>query len=240
VIRPSSDIGTGSSPKFLPGLLLPFSLVYGSLAAIHRWLYSAGILRKKKLPRPVVSVGNLTVGGGGKTPLVIWLASALRDRGFRPAILSRGYGRSGSQPALVDARQPWRLAGDEPFLMASRLDGIPVAVAPDRYEAGLEVLREHEVDLFILDDGFQHRKLERDLDIVVVDNVRRFGNGRLLPAGILREPLTRLVDADLLVVTRAAGPDEILTSVLGGFTRAELFWSDYSSGRLVPLGEEET
>ncbi len=222
-------------------LLIPLSYLYRTLALVHRVLYASGILSKKSLPRPVVSVGNMTVGGGGKTPFVLWLAGALRDRGIRPAILSRGYGRKGSAPTVVDLRQSWRLVGDEPYMMASRLDQVPVAVAADRYEAGLEVLQEHEVDLFLLDDGFQHRRLSRDLDIVVVDNVRRFGNGWLLPAGSLREPLSRLADVDQVVVTRAAGPDEEFGNFISGFTRAGVFWSDYRLTSLEPLcGDKET
>ncbi|MDT8395616.1 MAG: tetraacyldisaccharide 4'-kinase [bacterium] len=222
-------------PAVLLPLLIPISLLYGVLASIHRALYGAGILRRRKLPRPVVSVGNLTVGGGGKTPLVMWLAHALRERGVRTAILSRGYGRRGANPRLVNSREPWELAGDEPFLMASRLVDIPVAVATDRYEAGREVLRHHDVDLFILDDGFQHRRLERDLDIVVVDHAGRFGNGRLLPAGTLREPPSRLALADIVVVTRAPGRDEVLEGVLRNLTTAPITWTDYGSGRLLPL-----
>ncbi|MDF1535049.1 MAG: tetraacyldisaccharide 4'-kinase [bacterium] len=216
-------------------MLIPISLLYGVLASIHRALYGAGILRRRKLPRPVVSVGNLTAGGGGKTPFVLWLAGALRDRGVRPAILSRGYGRKGSGPSLVDLRQPWQLVGDEPFLMAARLGEVTVAVAADRYEAGLAVLRHHDVDLFILDDGFQHRRLERDLDILVVDNIMRFGNGMLLPAGTLREPLFRLADADIVVVTRASNPDGDFTRMLRGYTAAPVAWTDYHSTGLLSL-----
>jgi tetraacyldisaccharide 4'-kinase len=226
----------GWPPVILLPLLIPLSYIYRTLTWVHRSLYAYGILRKKRLPRPVVSVGNLTVGGGGKTPLVLWLAGTLRDSGVRPAILSRGYGRKGSAPTVVDLRHPWRQVGDEPYMMASRLDQVPVAVAADRYEAGLEVLREHEVDLFILDDGFQHRRLERDLDILVIDNVQRFGNGRLLPAGLLREPLTRLSDADQVVMTRAAGPDEEFGKFISSSTRAGITWSDYRSTGLKPLG----
>jgi tetraacyldisaccharide 4'-kinase len=200
-------------------------------------LYDSGISRKKKLPRPVVSVGNMTVGGGGKTPFVLWLAGRLRDEGLRPAVLSRGYGRKGTLPTVVVPGVDWQQVGDEPYLMASILDSVPVAVAADRYEAGLKVLQSYEVDLFILDDGFQHRRLERDLDIVMVDNVRRFGNGRLLPAGILREPLSRLADANLIVVTRISGRDEELEEFIHSFSRAYISWSDYRSTSLKPVTE---
>jgi len=224
-------------PAVLLPLLILLSFLYGALAWVHRHLYSSGLLRRKRLPRPVISVGNLTIGGGGKTPLVIWLAAALAAKGLKPAILSRGYGRKGTQAALVDPQKPWQIAGDEPFLMATRLGHVPVAVAADRFNAGLLVLSNHEVDLFILDDGFQHRRLGRDLDIVVVDNIRRFGNGRLLPAGTLREPLRRLGDADVVVVTRAEDQDEDLGKVISRFTPARIVWSDYGSTELLPLDE---
>jgi tetraacyldisaccharide 4'-kinase len=160
---------------------------------------------------PVVSVGNLTVGGTGKTTLVAWIASRLQEEGRRPAVVSRGYGgRSGRGPCLVSdgsgPRLPSRVAGDEPVLLARRLPGVPVIVGSDRV-AGARAAREAGADVVVLDDGFQHRRLARDLDLVLLDVRDPFGSYRLLPAGPLREPVSSLRRADAVILTRSR-PDE--------------------------------
>jgi len=180
--------------------------VIGPVAKLRRALHRAGVLRSGSLPRPVVSVGNLTVGGTGKTPHVQFLARWLCARGARVAVLSRGYGRrtrgvvwaSGDPPASAAS------VGDEPALLARTLPGVAVVVGESRLEAGREALRRREVDVFLLDDGFQHLALRREADILLVDGIRGLGNGRTLPLGPLREPPDHVRFADALVVTRCA------------------------------------
>ncbi len=223
-------------------LLLPLSWLYGAGAASHRLAYRAGMLRAKKLPRPVVSVGNLAVGGGGKTPLVIHLAGELIDRGARVAVLSRGYGRSDPRSVRIVSRGGGPIstafeAGDEPCLIASRVPRAWVAVAPRRHDAGRAILRETKVDIFLLDDGFAHHALARDLDIVTVDARRWFGGGRLLPAGILREPLSRLADADLLVVTKAESVDMGFEEAVRRLMPGPVAWSTYLADHLAAPGD---
>jgi tetraacyldisaccharide 4'-kinase len=149
-------------------------------------LYNSGILPTLRLNHPVISVGNLTVGGTGKTPLVITLAEAFRERGYRPVILSRGYGRT-SHGIVIDGSN-WKEVGDEPFLMRRRLGDIHVVVGADRYEAGLAAEKNQLGNLFILDDGFQHRRLHRDVDILAIDPIEWAAGEVLLPGGTWREP----------------------------------------------------
>jgi tetraacyldisaccharide 4'-kinase len=177
-------------PFWLAGLVP----VYRALRGLHLSMYRMGLRRSVRLGVPVVVVGNLTVGGSGKTPLVIALVDALRARGFRPAIVSRGYG--GTQRAAValdDAPDPRRY-GDEPSLMRRRA-GVPVAVGRDRAKAAA-LLVSRGANVVIADDGLQNPSLARDIEICVIDGQRRFGNERMLPAGPLREPLSRLADID--------------------------------------------
>lgn len=181
----------------------------GSVARVRRALYGAGIFRSGSLPRPVVSVGNLTAGGSGKTPHVQFLAGFLSGKGLRIAILSRGYGRKTSGVVWASGGQedgPSLSAtdrvGDEPALLSLSLPGVPVLVGESRFAAGTECLRARDVDAFLLDDGFQHLGLRRDADLLLVDAVRGLGNGRTLPFGPLREPPEHARFADALIVTR--------------------------------------
>jgi len=185
----------------------------GTVARWKRTLYRAEVLRSFSLPRPVVSVGNLTMGGSGKTPHVQFLARWLSGLGVKVAILSRGYGRRtsgvvwasrgpGGRPASGFGNGAAERVGDEPALLASTLPGIPVLVGESRFAAGTECLRVCEVDLFLLDDGFQHLSLRRDADLLLVDAVRGLGNRRTLPFGPLRELPDQARFADALVVTR--------------------------------------
>lgn len=181
-------------------VLLPVSILFGLVVAVRRVLYRAGLLRAIRLPVPVIVVGNISVGGTGKTPLVLWLADFLRQQGYHPGIVSRGYGGGTEGVAAVDARSDPAVVGDEPLLLA-RKSGCPVWVGRDRVAAGNALLRAHpECDVVVSDDGLQHYRLGRDMEIVVVDGERRFGNGLLLPAGPLREGISRLGSVDAVVV----------------------------------------
>ena len=183
-----------------PRWLLPAAALYGVLLNLRAGLYRAGILRPARLPVPVVVVGNLTTGGTGKTPLVIALAAWLGKRGWRPGIILRGYrGRSTRWPLAVTPGTDPELAGDEAVLLA-RETGVPVFAGPDRVQAGRALLATHgEVDILLSDDGLQHLRLARELEILVIDAQRGFGNAHLLPAGPLREPLARARQVDATV-----------------------------------------
>lgn len=182
-----------------PSLLQPLSWLYDAVIRVRRNAFSRGWLETHRVGRPVIVVGNLTVGGTGKTPLVIWLARQLTARGLKVGIVSRGYGsRSGEEPRLVSAESSWQEVGDEPLLV-SRRTGCMTIVGRDRVAAA-SALVERAVDVIIADDGLQHLRLARDCEIVVIDGARGFGNRRLLPAGPLREPVSRAAQADLLVV----------------------------------------
>jgi tetraacyldisaccharide 4'-kinase len=173
-------------------------------------LYESGILPTRRLNHPVVSVGNLTLGGTGKTPLVIALAEGLRDRGFHPVILSRGYGRTSR--GIVVADSDWEQCGDEPQLMKQRLGDVPVVVGADRYEAGAVAEQRQLGNIFILDDGFQHRHLHRDADIVTIDPAEWAAGETLLPAGRWREPKSAISRAHAVCVQDVPGvPMPVLT-----------------------------
>ena len=183
----------------LAWLLLPFSLLYFGLVGLRRALYRIGLLHCRRLPVPVVVVGNITVGGTGKTPLVIHLAQALRVLGRHPGIVSRGYRGTATGVAEVTASSDPRTTGDEPVLLA-RLAGCPVFVGRDRTAAAAALLAGHpDCDVILADDGLQHYRLARDIEIVMFDE-RGVMNGWPLPAGPLREPLSRLRGADAVVL----------------------------------------
>ncbi|MFN7085011.1 MAG: tetraacyldisaccharide 4'-kinase [Burkholderiales bacterium] len=187
--------------------LYPLSLFFLLAVKLRRALYRAGILPAARLPVAVVVVGNITVGGTGKTPLVLWLVNFLREHGLRPGIVSRGYGRRGASPRAVTAASDVASCGDEPVMLAQRAN-VPVWVGADRVAAARALLQAHpECDVIVSDDGLQHYALQRDLEIAVIDGARGLGNARLLPAGPLREPATRLaaVDAIVVNVSQSAG-----------------------------------
>ena len=188
-------------------LLAPFSRLYQAVVKRRRFRYLSGRAARWRAPVPVVVVGNITVGGTGKTPFVIWLAEWLRQRGFRPGIVSRGYrGRREVDALDVYADTDALSAGDEAPLLAART-GCPVVVATDRVEAVRKLLGANDCDVVISDDGLQHYALSRDIEIVVVDGDRRFGNGRCLPAGPLREPIARLDEVDFIVANGGGSGD---------------------------------
>jgi tetraacyldisaccharide 4'-kinase len=179
-------------------VLYPLALVHSAWRAVDAWRYRSGLTRPQRLPRPVIVVGNLYVGGTGKTPLTIELVRALRDRGWHPGIISRGYGAGHRAPRMVDPHGTPAEYGDEPLLLAT-LTGAPVAVGRDRVAAGRFLLNLHpRTDVVIADDGLQHRRLARDVEIAVL-HYRGLGNGWLLPAGPLRDPPQRLADVDAVV-----------------------------------------
>ncbi|GAB4299959.1 MAG: tetraacyldisaccharide 4'-kinase [Desulfuromonadia bacterium] len=186
------------------------SLCYRLVLGVRSLLYRCGMFRVRRLSRPVISVGNITLGGTGKTPTVLYLARLLQGMGKRVCVLTRGYGgsREGETAVVSDGSTiffPPPECGDEPYLLAWSLPGLTVVMGSDRYGAGELAIREFSPDIFILDDGFQHRRLHRDLEILLVDGRTPFGNGRLFPAGPLREPVTGGGRADLIMVTRYEG-----------------------------------
>jgi tetraacyldisaccharide 4'-kinase len=188
-------------PPLLRWALLPLSLAYGEVVRIRVWMYARGILKQKRLGKPVISVGNLTVGGTGKTPMVIWLAERFLAEGKHVGILSRGYKGSGD-------------TSDEIELMRARLQQrARFGVGADRYAQGRRMEENGEVDVFLLDDGFQHLRLYRDANILLMDASKPLGNERLLPAGRLREPLSEMGRADFLVFTRTETSPATLAAV---------------------------
>jgi tetraacyldisaccharide 4'-kinase len=184
-----------------PSLLAPLAWLYGALMRARRRAYVSGWVRTQHAGKPVVVVGNLTVGGTGKTPLTIWLAHQLIAQGLKVGIVSRGYGRRGAAPRAVQSASDWRQVGDEPLIIARR-SACPTVVARDRV-AGARALVAAGADVVLADDGLQHLRLGRDCEIVVIDGARGFGNGWVLPAGPLREPLGRLPQPDAVVMNGA-------------------------------------
>lgn len=184
--------------------LIPLSLLFGLLAALRRALYRAGLLRSDQLPVPVVVVGNINVGGAGKTPLTLALAQQFIEQGRHPLIVSRGHGGDSMQPRAVAPDSDPAQVGDEPLLMARR-KLCPVWVGRNRAAAARAGLQAHpQCDMVLCDDGLQHYRLQRDVEIAVIDGARGFGNGWLLPAGPLREPVSRLRSVDAVVVNGQA------------------------------------
>ena len=185
------------------------STIFKGIVRLRSRLYEKGYLESRELSHPVVSVGNLTVGGTGKTPLVIALAGGFRELGYRPVVLSRGYRRRSRGVVVVSRGNgpevDWSMAGDEPFLIAQRLSGVSVVVGRDRFEAGRRAQSDGLGDLFILDDGFQHRQLSRNCDIVAIDPDDWNGEERLLPRGHWREPRSALGRADAVCFRREPG-----------------------------------
>lgn len=185
----------------LPWWCRPLAGLYGAVTGVRRRLYRHGLLRSETLPVPVVVVGNLSVGGTGKTPLTVALVQALQSHGLRPGVVSRGHGGRVHEPLLLDALPDPAEVGDEPCLI--RASGVPVAVGRDR-PAAARMLIDAGCNVIVADDGLQHYRLARDVEICVIDGNRRFGNGRLLPWGPLREPLSRLHDVDFRVCNGGA------------------------------------
>ena len=205
------DLASGKRNDLLAGLvralLIPPSLGYSLFQRLRAWLYRAGVLSTKRLPRPVISIGNISVGGTGKTPVTAYIARLLLELGLRVAVLSRGYGGTceGQMIVVSDGNEIFfsaRECGDEPFLLAKAIPGLMVVIGPDRHAAGLFAMERLNPDIFLLDDGFQHLRLHRDLNILLLDYALPFGNGWALPAGLLRESKRAAERADLVIHTR--------------------------------------
>lgn len=210
----------GTGPR--PWLLRPLGWLYRGVAAARAWMYRRGWLHSVRLPVPVVVVGNITLGGTGKTPLVIALVEHFRARGWRPGVVSRGYGGSEQGPYLLPERPDPARCGDEPSLIR-RQTGAPVAIGRRRPEAA-QLLVDAGADLVIADDGLQHYRLQRDVEICVMDGRRRLGNGLVLPCGPLREPPARLRRVDYCVLN-------------GGTARTGEVPMVLENAPLQPLGE---
>jgi tetraacyldisaccharide 4'-kinase len=226
-------------------LLAPPGLLYGGLVRLRNRLYDRGLLRARRLPCQVVAVGNLTVGGTGKTPLTSFAAAALADAGYRVGIVSRGYRRAGGGAPLVvsDGRQiladPAH-AGDEPFLLARDNPSAAVAVGADRVAAARLLLATAPREILLLDDAFQHRRIIRDLDLLLVPGREPFGNGRILPFGPLREPLSGVARADAIIVTRGDGqcPAPLRAILERHNPQAPVFHAAFRPSRFVPARGE--
>jgi len=215
VIKSDDNDGNGWIAPFLSMA----SKVYGGAVKIRRDFYQKRVFKSKRLPCPVISIGNLTVGGTGKTPMTIYVANVLKNSGYTVAIVSRGYkGKAEMIGGIVSDGKTLLMtpesAGDEPYMMASRLGGVPVVVGKNRFKTGMQAIREFHPDVVLLDDGFQHLKLQRDLDLVLLDFRKPFGNGNLLPRGMMREPVSALSHADALILTRSGTANDPEQSLL--------------------------
>lgn len=209
---------TGFIDRLVLAVLAGFAIPYGTVVRLRAFAYAHGIFRMKRLDRPVISVGNLTVGGTGKTPAVALIARILLARGKRVAVISRGYGGSleGETHIVSDGHKVFLSAaeaGDEPVHLVTSVPGLMAVIGTDRYAAGLLAQERLSPDVFILDDGFQHLRLHRDLNILLMDCRSPLGNGRMLPAGLLREPPSALKRTDLVVYTRCT--DDVAPTVHG-------------------------
>lgn len=206
-------ITAGDTPPKIPAakvLLGVPACLYGAVGLLRSDLYRCGILKKKRLPCDVISVGNITAGGTGKTPMTLYLARLIQQWGYRVAVVSRGYrGKAEAAGGVVSDMSGVRMtadaAGDEPFLMATALNGVPVLVGKNRYQSGMTAIRQFNTQVIILDDAFQHLSLFRDLDLVLLDSMAPFGNRHVIPQGMLREPLSALGRSDALIMTRSTG-----------------------------------
>lgn len=233
----ASGTATTLPDRLLLALLTPPSLVYALAQRLRAALYRAGVLKTRRLPRPVISVGNLTVGGTGKTPVTAYIARLLLSQGYRVAVLSRGYGGSLEGHTLVvsdgsTVMMKAEQCGDEPYLLASTIPGLMVVMGSDRFAAGLMAMEQLNPDLFLLDDGFQHLRLTRDLNILLLDHDRPFANGWTLPAGMLREPRSAASRADLVIITRCPSGSSPSPPPLPGIPCCS---ASHGLGTLMPL-----
>lgn len=201
------DVSDPPFSSLLEWVLYLCSKIYLTAVTVRIRLYEKGVLRSKRLPCKVISVGNITVGGTGKTPMVHYVANLLKDLGLQVAVISRGYGgyaqRSGG--IVSNGKSTFmgpRASGDEPQLLASKLKGIPLLVGKDRYRVGRQAIKRFGASVLVLDDAFQHLRLKRDLDLLLLDNTRPFGNGYCIPRGTLREPAEQIKRANTFILTR--------------------------------------
>jgi tetraacyldisaccharide 4'-kinase len=231
--------------RFTPvsALLSPLSLLFRVTTATRRAAYRAGLLRTDRLTVPVIVVGNITVGGTGKTPLVLWLAALLKEHGRMPGIVCRGYGGVPGAPQAVRGDSDPQACGDEAVLLARR-SGCPVWTGIDRATAARSMLAAADCDVVVSDDGLQHYALHRDVELCVVDGDSLFGNGWLLPAGPLREPPSRLSEVDAVIVNSGDDTQEALASVrklnpacLAMKLKAREFWNLRDTQRRAGAGD---
>ncbi|MFA6051789.1 MAG: tetraacyldisaccharide 4'-kinase [Methylobacter sp.] len=214
---------------FIGTWLMPLGFLFSDFVKFRKFLYRIKVLRKHTMPVPVIVVGNITVGGTGKTPLIIYLAGLLKDAGFKPGIISRGYGgQAESWPQWVDANSMAAQVGDEALLLA-RQTGCPVAVGPLRVEDAQLLLKQSDCNVILSDDGLQHYALNRDIEIAVIDGERRFGNGYCLPAGPLRETIDRLQSVDFIVVNGEKSEPNELSMQISGDTAINLVSGEQKS-----------
>lgn len=188
--------------KFLLPILYPLSILYGTLIALRNLFYDLGVFTQSRVDAIVISVGNLSVGGTGKTPLVLQLIDLISPFKKNIAVVSRGYGRNSRSPKLYlpfEKIDDWRESGDEPFLLKNRVEELTISIDSDKFRGAAEAVEKGKSELIILDDGFQHRSIRRDLDIVLIEEPNEIKNRLLLPAGRLREPLKSLKRADIVV-----------------------------------------
>ena len=196
-------------------LFVPLSWLFDLVVKLRLLFYKKGWAKSTRVAVPVIVVGNVTVGGTGKTPVVIWIAELLKAAGYSPGVISRGYGGiASSWPQQVRADSDSRVVGDEAKVLARRT-GCPVAVGPNRADSAQALIDHHQCDIIISDDGLQHYALQRDIEIALVDGERRYGNGFLLPAGPLREPVERLKSVDFVICNGLANSDEYPLKVEG-------------------------
>ncbi|MBN0987151.1 tetraacyldisaccharide 4'-kinase [Amphritea pacifica] len=214
-------------------LLRPLELLFRGIAARRRQRYRDGSKPSWTAPVPVIVVGNISVGGTGKSPLVIWLVEYLRQQGYKPGVISRGYRATPpTNPYFVTSDSTAAEAGDEPLMIVRRTH-VPLVISPDRVAAAKLLLEQTGCDLIISDDGLQHYALNRTLEIAVIDGVRGFGNRRCLPEGPLREPVERLNEVDLIVVNGGL-PDTLLDTTQA----AKAFTMTLQPGHLVSLSSD--
>jgi len=217
---------------FIGVWLSPLGFLFSDAVKFRKFLYRLGVFKTHTLLVPVIVVGNITVGGTGKTPLIIWLAQFLKDSGFKPGIISRGYGgQAETWPQWVEANGDAKNVGDEALLIANQT-GCPMAVGPLRVEAANMLLKHADCNVILSDDGLQHYALNRDIEIAVIDGERRFGNGYCLPAGPLREPIERLQSVDLIIVNGEKSEECEFAMQLVGDTAVNLV-----TGEQKPLQE---
>jgi tetraacyldisaccharide 4'-kinase len=235
------------SSGILRALLFFVSLLYGMVVRMRAFAYGWGLLRTRVLPIPVIAIGNITLGGTGKTPATVNVAGILLKHGRKPVVLSRGYGRSDRSAVLVVSDGISKVidplsGGDEPVLIAGRYPRVPVVVGADRYRSGKVAIERFHPDIAILDDGFQHIRLKRNVNIVLIDAADPFGSGKLFPAGILREPITALRRADIVLITRADEAASIihLKETVRQNTDAPIFTARYSPLDLLNVATGET